>query len=150
MYKKEERYELKYAVPTAGGNWCEKVIYNSSKEKVNQNKAKCKELGYKVISCKKLYPFNTMKNQHNFELIYNICFNRMDDMEIGEIPFDQKEHDRLEEMRERAGEFRSLPLPVAWLPWEDWQAAKEMADNAIVHRQNACIENGRPDLVAYC
>ena len=68
-YKKEDKWEFCYAVPTADGNWNEKVIYNKTKEKVEENKQKCKELGYKVISVKKLYPFNTYKNQHNFDFI---------------------------------------------------------------------------------
>lgn len=147
---KEERFEIRYAVPTAEGNWSEKVIYNTSKEKAGSNKARIKELGYKFISCKKLYPFSTMKNQHNFNLISDICHNRMHDMEMGEIEWNDSEYDRLENMKNRADEFFCLPLPIAWLPWEDWKDAKELSENAIVHRQNACIANGRPDLVKYC
>lgn len=150
MYKREERYEFKYAVPTAGGDWSEKVIYNSSKEKVNANKAKCKELGYKVISVKKLYPFSTNRNQHNFMLISNICINRMHDMDMKEIPYDAEEYDRLWELKEKADKFFCLPLPVAWLPWEELKEAREVAQNAVIHRQNACVEHGRPDLVQYC
>ena len=147
---KEERFEIRYAVQTANGNWSEKVIYNTSKEKADSNKARIKELGYKFISCKKLYPFSTMKNQHNFNLISDICHNRMHDMEMGEVEWNDSEYDRLENMKNRADEFFCLPLPIAWLPWEDWKDAKELSENAIVHRQNACIANGRLDLVKYC
>lgn len=151
MYKKEERYEFRYEVPTASGGWSEKVIYNTSKEKVNANKAKCKELGYKFISAKKLYPFSTEKNQHNFELIHNVCMNRMHDIDCeGQPEAYEGEYDRLWEMKEKSEEFFCLPLPVAWLPWEKHKEAKELANMAILHRQNACIANGRPDLVKYC
>lgn len=150
MYKKEERYELRYAVPTSEGNWTEKVIYNHSKEKAYANKAKCKELGYKVISCKKLYPFSTMKNQHNFELIHNIVMCDLYDIWNGEKSVSDAEYARLEELKEKSEKFFCLPLPVAWLTWEDWKEAKELSETAIIHRQNACIENGRPDLVTYC
>lgn len=150
MYKKEERYEFTYAVPTAEGNKREKTIYPKSKEKVAECKQKCQEYGYDVISVKKLYPFNTYKNQHNFELIANICFNRMHDMEMGEIPWNDKEFDELEARKDKADRFFCLPLPVAWIPWDEWQEAKEMATAAIIHRQDACIANGRPDLVTYC
>jgi hypothetical protein len=150
MYKKEERYELRYEVPTAGGNWSEKVAHYNSKEKAQANRAKAQELGYKVISLKKLYPFSTMKNQHNFELIHNICMNTMYDMDAGEIPYDNEEYNRLWDMKEKSEEFFCLPLPVAWLPWEKHQEAKKLANMAIMHRQDACIANGRPDLVTYC
>lgn len=149
MYYKEERWEQRYAVPK-DGKWEEKTAYPRSKEQMEKNMEKCKELGYRYISCKKLYPFSTMKNQHNFDLIHNIAMNEMYDMESGEKPWDDAEYERLEKLRDKSGEFFCLPLPVAWLPWEEWKAAKEMAENAIFHRQEACIAAGRPDLVTYC
>ena len=145
-YKKEQRWALRYV--TKHGT--EKVCYPRSEEKKNENLEICKRNGLKVISCKKLYPFNTYKNQHNFELINNICFNRMHDMDMGEIEYDAEEYDRLEVMKEKAEKFFCLPLPVAWITWEDWKEAKELSEMAIIHRQNCCIENGRPDLVMYC
>lgn len=144
--KRETRYELKYR--TKDGY--EKVCYPKSEESKDRNLAYCREKGIKVISCKKLYPFSTMKNQHNFDLIHSICYNRMHDMQSGEAPWDDEEYTRLEQMKEDAERFFSLDLPVAWLPWEDWKKANELAQNAIVHRQEACIANGRPDLVTYC
>lgn len=149
-YKKEEKWELRYEVPTAEGNWNEKVIYNKTKEKFEENKKKCKEYGYRIVSAKKLYPFNTYKNQHNFSLINDICFNRMHDMEMGEIEWDEEEYDRLESLKRRSEEYFCAGLPVAWVPWETWQDMKELSEMAILHRQEACIANGRPDLVTYC
>ena len=144
--KRETRFELRYF--TKDGY--EKVCYPRSVEARDRNLDYCKRNGIEVISVKKLYPFNTMKNQHNFDLISNICFNRMHDMESGEVAWDDKEYDDLAIMREDAQRFFCLDLPVAWLPWEDWKRAKELADNAVIHRQEACIANGRPDLVTYC
>jgi len=149
-YKKEQRWELRYAVPTAGGSESEKVIYPRSEAKRAENLEACKKYGYRVISCKKLYPFNTERNQHNFELIANICSNRMYDMEAGAVKFNLDEYDRLSETREKAQNFFALPLPLAWLPWEEWKEAKELSETAILHRQNACIANGRLDLVTFC
>ena len=148
--KKEERWAFRYEVPTAGGNVSEKVCYPKSKEQVEANRAKARELGYRVVSVKKLYPFNTYANQHNFELINNICHNRMYDMDMGEIEYNEAEYDKLYEIQQKAERFFCLPLPVAWIPWEDWKDAKELSQNAIIHRQNACIEAGRYDLVTYC
>ncbi len=148
--QKEQKWEFKYAVPTEDGNETIKVCYPKSEEKRAENIQKCKDRNYRIVSIKKLYPFNTYKNQHNFKLIRNVCFNTMDDMDIGEIPYDEKEYDRLDEMKTKADEFFGLPLPVAWLPWEEWKEAKELSELAILHRQDACIRNGRPDLVAYC
>lgn len=149
-YSKEERYEIRYEVPTAGGDWKQHVARGTSKDWLSRNKAKCKELGYRVISAGKLYPFSTMKNQHNFDLIHNIVMN-----ELYEIWYDGKkvsdeEYEKLESLKERSEKYFSLELPVAWLPYEDWKDAKELSEMAIIHRQNACIANGRPDLVTYC
>lgn len=145
-YKKENRYRMSVEFPDG----TVKKYYPKSVEQKDKNLRTCKEKGYKILECVKLYPFNTYANQHNFELIYNICFNTIADMEDGEMPWDDELLDVLEKRRERAGEFRSLPLPVAWLPYSEWAEAKEMATAAILHRQDTCIANGRPDLVTYC
>lgn len=147
MYNKEQRWELRY-VSLMNGE--EKCCYPRSEEKKNEQIALCKEKGITVISCKKLYPFSTEKNQHNFELIHNICMNRINDMYIGEAEWDDDEIKRLEELKEKSEEFFCLPLPIAWLPWEKHCEARELANMAIMHRQDACIRNGRPDLVTYC
>lgn len=147
---KEQRWEQRYAVPTAEGNWREKIVYPRSEAQRDANKQKIKECGYKYISCKKLYPFSTMKNQHNFELIHNIAMNELYDIFMDNKKVSDEEIDRLEAMRDRSEYFFLKELPVAWLTWDEWQEANEMAVSAIVHRQNACIENGRPDLVTYC
>lgn len=145
--KKEQKWELRYISKKDGKEY---NCYSNSEEKKNEQLRICKERGIKVIHCKKLYPFSTMKNQHNFELINNICHNTMYDMEAGEIEWNKAEYDRLADLQEKAERFFLLPLPVAWLPWEDWKDAKELASMAVIHRQNACIEAGRPDLVTYC
>ena len=119
------------------------------KDKMLAKKESLKASGDK-FKCEKLYPFSTEKNQHNFELIRNICFNRMADMESGYEPMDKKEYERLETLRDKASEFWWLPLPVAWLTWEKYQEAKQLCMEAREHRANACVEAGRPDLVRYC
>ena len=147
---KSEAYGIEYVIISAMGREITKRIMTKSKEKKDEILAEAKAKGIKVNKCVKLYPFSTEKNQHNFELIRNICFNRMHDMESGEIPWDGQEYDRLEELREKAGEYWCLPLPLAWLPYNELKEARELAQMAIIHRQNACIEAGRPDLIAYC
>lgn len=147
---REERWEMRYQVPTAEGCWNEKVCYPRSAQQKDTNLARIKEFGYRLVSCKKLYPFSTMKNQHNFDLIHSICFCRIHDLRNGADEEYPGEWERLEQMDEKAQEFFCLPLPVAWLPWEKWKEAKELATMAILHRQDACIANGRPDLVALC
>ena len=91
-----------------------------------------------------------MKNQHNFDLINSIVKNELYDIWNGDKKVSNEEYERLEHLAERAEYFFCQPLPIAWLTWEEWKEANEMAQNAIIHRQNACIENGRPDLVKYC
>lgn len=149
-YVKEQRWRIEYGVPTANGNESIKSIVVRSEDKKKQNLDLCKQYGYRVVSCKKLYPFSTEKNQHNFMLIANICSNRMYDMRMGNEKMNDAEYERLEDLKYRADEYFCLPLPVAWIPWEEWQDAKELAQMAVIHRQNVCVENGRPDLVKYC
>ena len=143
---REQRFALTYKMP----NGTVKTCYPRTEAKKAENLALCEKYGYKVVSCKKLYPFSTMKNQHNFELIRNICYNTMYDMNTGEIEMNEAEYDRLEAMMQQAEKFFCLELPVAWLPYEELRLAKELANLAIMHRQDACIANGRPDLVTYC
>ena len=147
--EKEQHWKFEYEKPVADGVEI-KCCYPRSKEKCEENKRICKERGWRVISCEKLYPFNTEKNQHNFDLIHNICMNTLYDMDSGEKKYDAKEYERLEILKEKSERFFCLPLPVAWLPWDEWKDAKELSEMAIIHRQNACIENGRYDLVKYC
>ena len=135
MFQREDRYELRYISLKDG---TEKRCYPRSKAKRDEQLAICKERGITVVSCKKLYPFSTMKNQHNFELIYNICFNQMGDMEMGDIEWNSEEYDRLAARRDKAGEFRCMELPVVWVPWETFQEMREMAAAAECHRDAAC------------
>jgi len=145
-YSKEERWEMVYESKSGEVKRC----YPRSKEKVKENKAKLAENGMKLISCNKLYPFNTYKNQHNFELIHNIAMIELYDIYSGEKKASDEEYEKLEALKEQSEKFFMMPLPVAWVDWETWKGMKEMSDNAIIHRQNACIEAGRYDLVQYC
>ena len=143
----EERFEIQYKTTLEGEI---KYCFPKSKESKDKNLAICRERGYYIVSCCKLYPFNTMKNQHNFDLIHSICFNMMHDMEIGELEWNDEQYEGLEEMKQKAEKFFCLPLPVAWLPYEEWSDAKELAMMAVNHREQTCIENGRLDLLKYC
>lgn len=147
---RDQKWQFMYAVPTAGGSEDIKVVYPKSKEMVEKNRAVCKEKGYRVVSVKKLYPFSTMKHQHDFDHVSNICFNRMYDIENGEPEAYEGEYDKLAEAKEKADEFFLLPLPVAWIPWEDHQKATELVAWSVNARQEACIKAGRYDLVSAC
>lgn len=99
---------------------------------------------------RKLYPFSTWKNQHNFQLVHDVAFNRMRDMESGELEMDKKEYKRLSYLVDRCNELFMLDLPVAWLTGEELHEAREIALLGISHRAEACMEAGRPDLLKYC
>lgn len=141
----EQRYELKYEV-----NGEIKICYPNTEESKNKNLKVCKENGYKVISVTKLYPFSTNKNQHNFMLVKNRCYNIMYDMDMGYIPYNKREYDRLYELAEKADKLLSLELPVAWLDGKTYREAKKVSQTAIEYRVNTCIERGRYDLIKYC
>ena len=144
--KKEQKWEFKYKKPDG----TVKVCYPKSKEQVELNKGVCQQRGFEVVSVTKLYPFGTMKHQHNFDLIHSISFNEMHDMDSGEIPYDQERYEWLQKRKEDAERFFCLPMPIAWISWKDWQRANELAQDAICHRQDACVANGRYDLITYC
>ena len=144
--KREERFELKW-VSSEDGKIHSCVCLG--KEQRDNRVANVKAAG-KYVSCKKLYPFSTNKNQHNFMLISNICSNRMYDMAIGDVEMDAAEYDRLDDLKDKADKYFCLPLPVAWLPYEEWAEAKELATMAISHRQEVCVQSGHPEWVSYC
>lgn len=149
-YEREDRWEFRYSIPHDDGTCEDKTCYPKSKEQIEKNKDFCQSHGYEVISINKLYPFSTMKNQHNFDLIHTLVMIDLYEIWEGQKQVSDEEYQRLEHLRDLSERFFSLPLPVAWLTWDDWKKAHELAQQAIIHRQNACIENGRPDLVTYC
>ena len=61
---RDERWQLTY-INKAGA---ERSCYPRSKEKRDANIEICKQRGYKVVRCVKLYPFSSEKNQHIDEL----------------------------------------------------------------------------------
>lgn len=144
--RKQEKYQFNYK--TADG--ADKVCYPRSKEQIAANRQRCRELGFTVLSVKKLYPYSMEKNQHNFELIANRCFNIMADMDAGEIPYDAAEYDRLYEMREKAQRFFCYGGGIAWVPWEDLKEMRELAASAVEIRVQTCVRTGRLDLIKYC
>ena len=131
--KREERFELIYI----GKDGAEKRCYPRSNTKKEENIRICEENGLKVVSCRKLYPFSTMRNQHNFELIANICSNTLYDMDMGVIPMNEAEFDRLQKTRDQAEKYFTYDLPIAWVPWEEYKEMKELATAAICHRDEA-------------
>lgn len=144
-YNKELRYKIDYEV-----NGEIKSCYPKSEESKNKNLEICKERGYKVIKTTKLYPFSTNKNQHNFMLVKNRCYNTMYDMDMGNIPYNKTEYNKLYELAEKADKFFGLELPVAWLDWQTIREAKKIAQIAVNYRTETCIKNGRYDLLEYC
>lgn len=141
----EQRYRIDYEV-----NGEIKTCYPKSEESKNKNLEICKERGYKVIKAIKLYPFSTSKNQHNLMLVQNGCYNKMYDMDMGYIPYNKREYDRLYELAEKAEKLFCLELPVAWVDGKTLREAKRISQMAVEYRVDRCIENGRYDLIQYC
>ncbi|MBR5276784.1 MAG: hypothetical protein IKU35_06590 [Bacteroidaceae bacterium] len=137
QFPKEDRWEFKYE-RDGHTRYC----YPRSKESIEDNRKFCLEKGWKVLSVKKVYPFSTEKNQHNFELIRNVCSNRMHDMDMGDIPYDGEAYDKMYDLKERAEQYMGLPLPVAWLPYEQLKEAKEIVAMAHEHRYAANLAAG--------
>lgn len=141
----EQRYRIDYKV-----NGEIKSCYPKNEESKNKNLELCKKLNYKVINIVKLYPFSTSKNQHNFMLVKNRCYNKMYDMDTNVIPYDSNEYNKLYELAEKADRLFSLELPVAWLDGNTLKEAKRISKMAIDYRIDTCINRGRYDLIQYC
>ena len=135
--KRVEKWGIWYSVPTADGNWADKYIRVTSKERLEHNLGRIKELGYRLDKYRKLYPFNMEKNQHHFELIHNIVMNELYDIWHGEKKVSNEEYERLEETKEKAERFFCAELPIAWVPWEDYKEMKEFSVAAEIHRDEA-------------
>ena len=121
-------------------NGSERVHYARSIEEKNKDLQYIREHDT-LVSCKKCYPINMEKNQHNFLLVYNICFNIMSDMDDGDIPFDGEKYDELYERREKAEEFMNsygmFNSQISWFTWNEYKEAKEMIAFACMHRDMA-------------
>lgn len=128
--KREERFEFTYI--NANGEAKTKTV--RSKEQLDKCLKTCEDMHFTVVRKCKLYPFSTMRNQHNFELIANTCANAMYDMQHGITEWDDAEYDRLAERRDKAQEFFCYDLPVAWVPWDTYCEMKELAVAAECHR----------------
>ena len=148
--KREQKWEFKYETISSDGSKLVKSLVVKSKEKIDDLKSQCKKAGYRVVSVKKLYPFSTEKNQHNFMLVDNICKNTMYDMVNGVIPYDNDEYIRLEELHQKAQKYFCYDLPVAWVTWDEHQEMKELSIMAINRRMDTCEKHGRLDLIKYC
>jgi hypothetical protein len=149
QYRREERWVFKYTY-TVNGKREVHYCYPTTKQSIEHNRKYCEERGWEVVYVKKVYPFSTEKNQHNFDLISNVCSNRMHDMDMGDIPMDKEAYDKMYELRKKAQRYFGLPLPVAWLTWDDLKEAKEIVAMAHEHRYAANLEAGNLDWLHLC
>ena len=145
--KKEQRFKIRYISKKDG---TEKVCIPRSEEAKNEQLKKAKDAGIKVISCTKLYPFSSLRNQHNFSFVADRTLNIMHDMLMGDVEYNEAEFEKLQKMHDRANELFCLEFPVAWLEWKDLKDAKELSMMAINWRIDTCERAGRYDLIQYC
>lgn len=146
QFQREDRWGITYTL-----NGTKKYCVARGKEQKDKNLETIRSNSkYGLISCEKLYPFSMDKNQHNFDLIANVTFNRMYDMQEGKIEWNDKEYEELEELHDEAVKFFGYGAGIAWMPYKELVRAKEIAAGAILHREKCCIENGRLDLLQYC
>ena len=142
--KREERYQVIFRG---------KKYLVRGKENLDNFLRDCE---YKGIDTKsevkvvKLYPLSMERNQHNFMLIANICSNMMHDMEMGEVEWDEKEYDRLSDLKAEADRYFCLDLPVAWVDGKTYGRCRELITMAVEHRVAKCIEAGHLNYVQYC
>lgn len=141
--KRVEKWGIWYSVPTADGEWKEKYARCTSKDSLHKNLEAIKQRGFKLDKYRKLYPFNMEKNQHNFDLIHTMCMNELYDIWNGDKTVSDEEYNRLEEAKEKSEKFFCAELPIAWVPWDEYEQMREMATAAEIHRDAANARAGR-------
>lgn len=149
-YKREQKWEQKYMVPTRESGWVERIVYPNTPEQRDRNAIRIRELGYRPVSCKKLYPFSMERNGHNIDLINTLCANRLHDWYMGDLEISGDEAEALEALKRETEAYLSGADQIVWVPWDTHKRLTELSAMAVEHRANACIEAGRPDLVKYC
>lgn len=134
-YNRDPYFELKYAVPTADGNLREKTIRFHGADKKAENIRKCKEYGYTVLGCDKLYPFSMLRNGHNIELAYNnqhiICW----EMEQGERPWNDEAFECLADISEVYG--HAIGSAIYWCNGKEYAKLRDWSEWAECHRAEA-------------
>jgi len=79
----------------------------------------------------RLYPFSMQKHAHDIEFMCNRVRNIMYDMEAGDIPYNEKEYDKLEEKFDKLTALLSSVLSnsrdgrISWLTGPEIALAKE-------------------------
>lgn len=140
-YNRDPYYELRYQVPTANGDLREKVIRFHGDAKKAENLRKCRELGYTVAYCDKLYPFSMLRNGHNIELAYNHQHTICHEMEMGERPWDDKAFENLEDISEVYG--HAIGNAIYWCNGKEYAKLRDWSAWAECHRDtvNALARN---------
>lgn len=102
----------------------------------------------------KKYPFSVKKNAHSIEYYHNHLFCIMRDMETGEIPFDEKRYNAINEMY--YGELMELyelmfdNPNVVYLTGKQIALAKKIVMWASESRANNLIKRGKREYLQYC
>lgn len=90
----------------------------------------------------KLYPISGAKNQHNFQLVSDIMFNRAYDAEQAG---DMAAYNRLMERKNRADNyFLMVGAGVGWFTGKEYADAMAMINWAKTHRAIKCEERNIP------
>lgn len=140
--KKVNVYRVEYTI-----NGEQVKRYLRGDERKDKFVEQAKQLGV-VHRVQKCYPINMERNQHNFELISNICANEMYDMDDGVIPYNAEEYAMLQQAKADAERFfcscGMFNSSISWFVWDDWKRAKELMAWAVNHRMDACERAGIP------
>lgn len=103
----------------------------------------------------KKYPFSVEKHAHDIELYHNRLYNTLYEMEVGEIPMNREEYDRLSDLY--YGElqglydmmFQSHDGRVVYLTGKQICLAKEIVAWAAEARANSLLKAGKGPYIQY-
>lgn len=103
----------------------------------------------------KKYPFSVQKHAHDIEYRKNKVWNTLRDMESGEIPWDDKEYDRLQDLLDQLRGLLDVVQfggngYVVYLTGKQIGLAKECVAWASESRANSLIAAGKAQYLKYC
>lgn len=102
----------------------------------------------------KRYPFSVQKHAHDIEFRMNRCFNILHDMQVGEIPWNDAEYERIDKLHDELQALLDSVMwngdgRVAWLTGKEISLAKETVIWASETRAATLIANGKTQYLQY-
>ena len=137
---RDTKFEIRYELESALGNKVEKMLRVTGTDKKNEILKKIEAVGYRLISCNKLYPFSLNREAHNIELAYNAHKNMCSAMEDHELPWDNSVYEAVDEIRDLMDWVYGSYDPILWVPGDVYGKLHKWSVWAQCYRDDRNVE----------